>query len=188
MRSLLLLFFLLIYCSAFSAPAHVKLDSCVGNFCLFKPFMDQKFVKRFGKGGVRVDEDDRLVHYRCFYIAGSKVWAEFEFDNHRSNSSELVSVFVSRSKLCSDAFVPRAPLSIDLEKGKIVIGMNEPDLVEKLGRPGRVEVLSDAPKNPIFNKRFGDRAYVYETANSVLYGVIYIRGIEVIGYRLSVEE
>lgn len=145
-------------------------------------------MNRFGKGRLRADEVDRLAHYRCFYLPGSKMWAEFQFGIHAANSPKLVSIFLSRLKLCAETYTTRTPLNINLENGRIVMGMSEADVVNQLGRPARIEKLSGNVTNPIFDKRYGERAYVYETADSVLYGVLYIHDAKVIGFRLSVEE
>jgi hypothetical protein len=184
----ILLFFLLICRSAPGAPSQPELGSCVGNLCLYKPLTDQQFVNRFGKGWVRIDEADRLTHYRCFYVRDSKLWAEFQFGVHGVNSPELVSVFLSRLKLCAETYTARTPLNTNLEHGKIVMGMSETDVIEQLGHPARIEMLSANARNPIFDKRFGDRAYIYEMADSVLYAVVYMHDAKLIGFRLSVEE
>jgi len=188
MRSLLPLLFLLIFRGALCVPVYLKLDPCIGNFCLFKPIADRQFVERFGPGSVRFDKDDHSVLFRCFYLKNSKTWVEFQFGSHTSELPKLMSVFVSGSKLCSDSFLPRALLDASFERGKIFMGMSESQLVMKMGQPARVELLSGNHKNSIYDKRFGDRAFVYETDDSVLYGVLYIGNSKVVGYRLSVEE
>jgi len=187
MKLLLAVLFIFMGFDASCATANAKLDSCIANFCLFKPMPDREFVERFGKGGVRFDADDRSTYFRCFYLENYKMWIEFQFDEHTSSQPEIVSVFVTQSKLCSKAFTPHAPMELGIKKEKTFIGMSESELFARMGA-ARIEPLLDKPKNSIFDRKFGDNAYIYEANDSVLYGVIYIRNSRVVGCRLSVEE
>lgn len=185
------LFFLLLYfvatCSNGAASGDEP-DSCIGRFCLYKPETESAFVRQFGKGSVRSDIDDKDIHYRCFYAAQLSAWIEFQFGSHEAKSAEMVDIFVSRERLCPDTYTIRVPLNGHLKNGEVTLGMRESAFIEKNGRPPRVEILAAHPKNSIFDKRFGDRAYVYESDGSVLYSVVYIANGEVKSYRLSVVE
>jgi len=188
MRSLFPLIFLVVIRSAPCDPMQAKLDACAGDFCLTNPVGDRQFVERYGHGSVRFDKDEPSAYFRCFYMKSSGMWVEFQFGGHSSDSPEMMSVFVSRSRLCSDSFAPRASFDIRLERVKNLIGMSEREVITRMGRPSRIELLSGNPKNSIFDKRFGDHAFVYETEDSVLYRVFYFSNSKAVGYRLSVEE
>jgi hypothetical protein len=185
MRKLLVLCFLLLCNRTVEAAPHIA--SCIGDFCLYRPLTEQQFVDRFGKGEVRISDDSDGT-YRCFYIPESKAWAEFLFSGHSSVQREMIEIFISRTRLCHETFVPRSPIPLDFEHGGLALGEESSHIVARMGLPSRVEQLSVGAKNPIFDKRLGDSAYVYETADSVLYGVVYATGGRLSGYRLSASE
>ncbi|MES2320437.1 MAG: hypothetical protein V4631_23415 [Pseudomonadota bacterium] len=172
---------------ALSASAATSSDSCIGNFCLYKPLTEKQFVHQYGRGEVRRDDYNTDVRYRCFYERDFGRWVQFQFSNHGAESAHLEAVMIGKTELCSARHRTRRPMNLRMGQG-IALGMKEGEVIEKLGRPTRKQPLVPEPHNSIFDSRYGDHALVYETDHSLLLSVVYLKDGKVTNYLISNSE
>jgi hypothetical protein len=164
-------------------------DSCVGNFCMNNPPGEKEFIARYGGGVFRRDVHDQELHYRCFYDATTKQWAEFQFSRHGDREPRhLEEVAIGQTELCRSHYRSRRPMNLKIAKGAISIGMTAKDITEKLGPPSRIVPLTPSAKNDIYDSKFGDFAWIYATDEKILLVAIYIKDSKMVNFRLSFGE
>jgi len=162
------------------------LSSCVGRFCMFKPLTEKQFVALYGEGVLRPDAHDQELRSRCFYDDTSKQWAEFEFSRHSERGPRhLEGVALGQTELCSSHYRSRRPMNLRIAKGAVTIGMNEKDVIEKLGRPSKVVTLKPNAPNDIYDSQWGTHAWIYDSSESeLLFRAIYVKDGKMVNYRI----
>ncbi len=161
-------------------------DSCVGNFCMFKPPTEKQFVERYGKGALRSPFRNNDLHYRCFYDEKTHQWAEFQFSRHGNREPRhLEGVTLGLAELCSTHNRGLRQMNLKIAKGTVAIGMNAKEVAKKLGPPSKIVTLKPNAPSELYDSQFGEYAWIYESLeNELLFTAIYIKDGKMVNYRL----
>lgn len=175
---------------AASANAADWPDSCVGNFCMFKPPTEPQFVELYGKGVLRRYGQDNDVQYRCFYDDNSHQWVEFTFSRHGDREPRhLEGVLLGQAELCSSQYRSRRPMNLKIAKGTVAIGMSAKEVAEKLGPPSKIVTLQANAPSILYDSQFGECAWIYLSPESeLLFTAIYIKDNMMVNFRLLYSE
>ena len=165
-------------------------DSCVGNFCMFKPLTEKQFVARYGDGVLRREDAYDDVHHRCFYNGLTKQWVEFQFSRHGDREPRhMEGVTLGHNELCSSRYQSRRPMNLKIAKGSVAIGMSANDVLEKLGHPSKIMLLEPHAPNILYDRQFGKYAWLYESSeDELLFNAIYIEDGKMVNFRLLFSE
>lgn len=173
-------------CSSVAAPLP---DSCVGNFCMFKPPTERQFVSRYGEGAFRRDDHDSELRYRCFNDGIQKLWVQFQFSRHGDREARhLEAIMLGDYELCAKRLRSKRSMNLKIAKGAVVIGMSAKEVTDKIGPPSRIMTLSPQAPNLIYDSRFGDHVWLYDTDEELLFNGLYLRDGKSVNYRLSFTE
>jgi len=189
MRSTVRFILLIFSLYSSSSTASESPNSCVGNFCMLKPLTEKQFVARYGGGGLRHDDDEKELRYRCFYDDATRQWAEFEFSRHEDREPRhLQGVTLGQAEMCSRNYRSQRPMNLKIARGAVAIGMSEKEVAEKMPSPSKIVPLSPRADSRIYDSRFGDHAWIYESDESLLFTAIYFRDGKMVNYRLLYSE
>lgn len=156
------------------------INPCISDFCLAEPLDERTVVKKYGVGELRREKLPNTTHYRCYYLANHRAWAELTFDSH-GGPPQLGGVMLSRTRLCATSSRPKIGMGAKLHQGEIQLGMSEKELRQILGPPSRTPVLRRHAQNPIFESKLGETALLYSAHRAPVFYVVYLRNSKVDG-------
>jgi hypothetical protein len=165
------------------ASAQPPLQRCAGAVCLREPHLtEDAFVEKFGTGAVLTDADEPRRHQHCFFLGASSRWILFTFERASTQrTSELVSILISSVELCTIHIPSKRSLGRAATEGGIALGHQRADVERVLGRPHRLDEVSNnvaqgssAASNIDYSPRLGRTRLVYEIDNDTLFNFFYL--------------
>lgn len=154
-------------CGAIANPTDIK--ACLAGLCVAGHRVTEKAVVAKLGNGTRVNRPDDIGLSRCYFDAGSGVWADFTFAGAEESSGKgkLRGIMLTEQKICEGQKGDRKR-SLGRQLAGASIGMAESEVLASRGQPTRVddakerEVRKPAMADTRYSAKFGDRVYVYE--------------------------
>jgi hypothetical protein len=142
---------------------------------------EKAVVKKLGSGN-RVHRPDDVGASRCYFDAGSGVWADFTFAGKEESSAkgELRGIMLTEEKICEGRKgEPKRELGRRLVGASI--GMGESEVLASRGQPTRIddakerEARKPAMAATRYAAKFGDRVFVYDKPDDLGFTFIYFK-------------
>lgn len=165
---------------AIASPPDIK--TCLAGLCVTGSRVTEKAVVSKLGDGIRVHRPDDVGSSRCYFDAGSGVWADFTFAGKEESSAkgELRGIMLTEQKICEGQKGARKT-NLGRQLAGASIGMAESEVRASRGQPTRVddakerEARKPAMADTRYSAKFGDRVYVYEKPDDLGLTFIYFK-------------
>lgn len=157
-------------------------NACLSGICVGDALStEREVVKRLG-GGIRIYRPDDVGASRCYFDAGTGVWADFTFAGKEESSAagDLRGIMLTKQRICEGRTgEPRMKLGGQLAGA--AIGMTESEVLASRGPPIRIDDAGEregrkpAMADTRYAAKFGARVYVYERPNDLGFTFVYFR-------------
>lgn len=160
----------------------MDMDACLAELCVGGARVTEKAVVKKLGGGSRAHRSDDVGASRCYFDAGSRVWADYTFAGKEESSAkgDLRGIMLTEEKICEGRKgEPKHYLGQYLAGA--TIGMSEGEVLASRGQPTRIddskerEARKPAMASTRYAAKFGDRVFVYDKPGDLGFTFIYFK-------------